>query len=91
LLILKSLLAQSSIEHMREPDACFLQWFPHDRGVRIRNKFRACDPAFNEIENCNGFGYCSRKPSDRPAVIQPGALAAGIPEGKRQLGSSAES
>ena len=29
---------------------------------RIRNKFRACDPAFNEIENYNGFGYRWRKP-----------------------------
>ena len=25
---------------------------------RIRNKFRACDPAFVEIENYTGFGYC---------------------------------
>jgi two-component system, OmpR family, response regulator ChvI len=30
---------------------------------RIRNKFRACDPTFDEIENYNGFGYCWRKPS----------------------------
>jgi two-component system, OmpR family, response regulator ChvI len=30
---------------------------------RIRNKFRACDPAFDEIENYNGFGYCWCKPS----------------------------
>ena len=30
---------------------------------RIRNKFRACDPAFDEIENYNGFGYGWRKPS----------------------------
>jgi two-component system, OmpR family, response regulator ChvI len=29
---------------------------------RIRNKFRACDPTFDEIENYNGFGYCWRKP-----------------------------
>jgi two-component system, OmpR family, response regulator ChvI len=29
---------------------------------RIRNKFRACAPAFDEIENYNGFGYCWRKP-----------------------------
>jgi two-component system response regulator ChvI len=29
---------------------------------RIRNKFRACDPAFDEIENYNGFGYCWKKP-----------------------------
>ena len=30
---------------------------------RIRNKFRACDPAFDEIENYSGFGYCWRKPA----------------------------
>jgi two-component system response regulator ChvI len=30
---------------------------------RIRNKFRACDPAFDEIENYSGFGYSWRKPS----------------------------
>src|SRR5712672_198932 len=30
---------------------------------RIRNKFRALDPAFDEIENYTGFGYCWRKPS----------------------------
>jgi two-component system response regulator ChvI len=30
---------------------------------RIRNKFRACDPAFDEIENYTGFGYCWRRPS----------------------------
>jgi two-component system, OmpR family, response regulator ChvI len=29
---------------------------------RIRNKFRACDTAFEEIENHTGFGYCWRKP-----------------------------
>ena len=29
---------------------------------RIRNKFRACDPAFDEIENYSGFGYRWRKP-----------------------------
>jgi len=29
---------------------------------RIRNKFRACDPAFDEIENYTGFGYGWRKP-----------------------------
>jgi two-component system response regulator ChvI len=26
--------------------------------MRIRNKFRACDPAFVEIENYTAFGYC---------------------------------
>jgi two-component system, OmpR family, response regulator ChvI len=30
---------------------------------RIRNKFRSCDPGFDEIENYTGFGYCWRKPS----------------------------
>jgi two-component system response regulator ChvI len=30
---------------------------------RIRNKFRACDSAFEEIESYTGFGYCWRKPS----------------------------
>ena len=29
---------------------------------RIRNKFRAIDAAFDEIENYNGFGYCWKKP-----------------------------
>jgi two-component system response regulator ChvI len=29
---------------------------------RIRNKFRSCAPAFDEIENYTGFGYCWRKP-----------------------------
>ena len=29
---------------------------------RIRNKFRSCDPTFDEIENYTGFGYCWRKP-----------------------------
>ena len=58
---------------------------------RIRNKFRACDPAFDEIENYNGFGYCWRKPSGKAAVIQPAAMAASVPERKRQSGSSAES
>jgi two-component system, OmpR family, response regulator ChvI len=29
---------------------------------RIRNRFRACDPAFDKIENYTGFGYCWRKP-----------------------------
>jgi two-component system, OmpR family, response regulator ChvI len=28
---------------------------------RIRNKFRACDPNFDKIENYTGFGYCWRK------------------------------
>jgi two-component system response regulator ChvI len=29
---------------------------------RIRNKFRGCDPAFDEIKNYTSFGYCWRKP-----------------------------
>jgi two-component system, OmpR family, response regulator ChvI len=29
---------------------------------RIRNKFRACDPGFVEIENCTAFGYCWAAP-----------------------------
>jgi two-component system response regulator ChvI len=29
---------------------------------RIRNKFRDCDPAFGEIANYAGFGYCWGKP-----------------------------
>ena len=29
---------------------------------RIRNKLRAIDPAFDEIESYTGFGYCWRKP-----------------------------
>ena len=29
---------------------------------RIRNKFRACDPTFDKIENYTGFGYWWRKP-----------------------------
>jgi two-component system, OmpR family, response regulator ChvI len=30
---------------------------------RIRNKFRSCDPAFDEIKNYTSFGYCWRRPS----------------------------
>jgi two-component system response regulator ChvI len=30
---------------------------------RTGNKFRALDPAFDEIESYTGFGYCWRKPS----------------------------
>jgi two-component system, OmpR family, response regulator ChvI len=30
---------------------------------RIRNKFRACDPAFVEIENYTAFGYCWGSPA----------------------------
>ena len=29
----------------------------------IRNKFRSFDPAFDEIENYTGFGYCWKKPA----------------------------
>ena len=36
---------------------------------RIRNKFRAIDPAFEQIESYAGFGYCWRKPAeDRHAL-----------------------
>ena len=38
---------------------------------RIRTRFRACDPEFDEIENYTGFGYCWRKsgsPSFRPSL-----------------------
>jgi two-component system, OmpR family, response regulator ChvI len=30
---------------------------------RTRNKFRACDLAFDEIENYAGFGYCWKRPA----------------------------
>src|SRR6185312_13201328 len=30
---------------------------------RIRNKFRECDPTFDQIENYTGFGYCWGEPS----------------------------
>ena len=30
---------------------------------RIRNRFGALDPAFNEIENYQSFGYCWKKPA----------------------------
>jgi two-component system, OmpR family, response regulator ChvI len=30
---------------------------------RIRNKFRALEPTFDEIENYAGFGYCWKKPA----------------------------
>jgi len=30
---------------------------------RIRNRFRALDPTFDEIENYQGFGYCWKKPT----------------------------
>ena len=30
---------------------------------RIRNKFGAVDPTFDEIENYSGFGYCWKKPA----------------------------
>jgi two-component system response regulator ChvI len=33
---------------------------------RIRNKFRACDPAFGEIENYTAFGYCWGIPEGDP-------------------------
>jgi hypothetical protein len=33
---------------------------------RIRNKFRACDPTFDEIENYTAFGYCWADPWRAP-------------------------
>jgi two-component system response regulator ChvI len=30
---------------------------------RIRNRFRALDPTFDETENYQGFGYCWKKPA----------------------------
>jgi two-component system, OmpR family, response regulator ChvI len=33
---------------------------------RIRNKFRACDPAFGDIENYTAFGYCWGSPAGDP-------------------------
>jgi two-component system, OmpR family, response regulator ChvI len=42
---------------------------------RIRNKFRACDPAFVEIENYTAFGYCWGSPAGdrrRPKSKGPG-------------------
>jgi two-component system, OmpR family, response regulator ChvI len=44
---------------------------------RIRSKFRACDPTFDEIENYTGFGYCWRKATSlgttpsRPSLGRP--------------------
>ena len=47
---------------------------------RIRNKFRALDPAFDKIENFAGFGYCWAKDAiicDRPELqAAPAALEA---------------
>ena len=37
---------------------------------RIRNKFRECDPAFVEIENYTGFGYCWKKPINSIAALR---------------------
>ena len=37
---------------------------------RIRNKFRECDPAFVEIENYTGFGYCWKKPISSIAALR---------------------
>ncbi len=37
----------------------------YDR-LRIRNKFRACDPAFVEIVNYTAFGYCWGSPAGDP-------------------------
>ena len=32
---------------------------------RIRGKFRACDPTFEEIQNSTSIGYCWGKPDDK--------------------------
>jgi two-component system response regulator ChvI len=51
---------------------------------RIRNKFRAIDPAFDEIESYTGFGYCWRKPTaDRSALVSTGHSALAPPERRR--------
>ena len=51
---------------------------------RIRNKFRAIDPAFDEIESYTGFGYCWRKPAaDRSAPGSTGHSALTPPERRR--------
>jgi two-component system response regulator ChvI len=51
---------------------------------RIRNKFRALDPAFDEIESYSGFGYCWRKPTaDRSALVSTGRSALAPPERRR--------
>jgi two-component system response regulator ChvI len=39
---------------------------------RIRNKFRACDPAFVEIENYTAFGYCWGSPAGDSKAGGPG-------------------
>jgi two-component system response regulator ChvI len=48
---------------------------------RIRNKFRAIDPAFDEIESYTGFGYCWRKPAaDRSVLVSTGRCALASPQ-----------
>jgi two-component system, OmpR family, response regulator ChvI len=52
---------------------------------RIRNKFRACDPAFGEIENYTTFGYYWGSPAGDPKAGGPGqGLGSGL-EGQRGL------
>ena len=46
---------------------------------RIRNKFRACDPAFDEIRNYTGFGYGWRK-STSPSFRDSPPGAGGPPD-----------
>ena len=58
---------------------------------RIRNKFRSCDPAFDEIKNYTGFGYCWRKPFQGPR--DPGrprklGTGPGLSAARRLSGSS---
>lgn len=51
---------------------------------RIRNKFRAVDLAFDEIETYTGFGYCWRKPAaDRHALVSSGRSALAPPRRRR--------
>ena len=46
---------------------------------RIRNKFRACDPAFGEIENYTAFGYCWGSPAGDP---KEGLVVQGLGSGR---------
>jgi two-component system, OmpR family, response regulator ChvI len=51
---------------------------------RIRNKFRALDLAFDEIESYTGFGYCWRKPAtDRSALVSTGRSALAPPHRRK--------
>ena len=50
---------------------------------RIRNKFRACDPAFVEIENYTAFGYCW---GSLKGDLQEGLVVQGL--GSRRIAAS---